>query len=201
MNEIATAPPDNVAVVEEVVPVVSPAPPWADWASIAVVDIEDPRALALAAGSAAGPSDLIIDDGRFYVRDVSQATLDAALAAGPVIDLIAYLKDLRWRRETSGVTVEISGEPVLVATARGDERATLHATLTAITLGLRADGATYNFVDGRPRAVSNADMQVAILAALSHVQATFDLEMALTGEIEVGSITTTAELDAAFSAA
>ncbi|CAD5276532.1 conserved hypothetical protein [Bosea sp. 62] len=188
-------------VVEEAVPVVSPPPPWAEWASIPVAGTDDPRALALAAGSAAGPSDMIIDDGRFYVRDVTQAALDAALTAGPVVDLIAYLKELRWRREVGGVTVEVGGAPVLVSTARGDDRATLHATLTAITMGLRADGATYNFVDGRPRAVSNADMQVAILAALSHVQAAFDLEMALTVEIEAGTITTTAQLDAAFSAA
>lgn len=115
--------------------------------------------------------------------------------------LIAHLKSRRWQREIAGVTVAIAGAPVPVSTARGDERATLHATLTAISLGLRSDGATYNFADGRPRAVSNADMQAAILAALSHVQGAFDLERALTADIEAGEITALADIDAAFAAA
>ena len=113
--------------------------------------------------------------------------------------LISYLKDLRWQREISGIHVEIAGETVRVSTARGDERATLHQTLSAIGLGLRTDGATYNFADGRPRAVSNAEMQAAILAALAHVQAAFDLERTITVSIEAGTTTSTAQIDAAFA--
>ncbi|HEV2556796.1 MAG TPA: DUF4376 domain-containing protein [Bosea sp. (in: a-proteobacteria)] len=116
-------------------------------------------------------------------------------------ELITRLKNQRWQREIAGVTAMIGGQPVLVSTARGDERATLHATLTAISLGLRSDGATYNFADGVPRAVSNADMQGAIMAALAHVQGAFDLELALTADIEAGEITAFADIDAAFAAA
>lgn len=60
-------------------PIVSPDPPWAAWAHVAVADT--PLALAVAAGSACGEGDLVYDQGMLYARDVSQAALDAANAA------------------------------------------------------------------------------------------------------------------------
>jgi hypothetical protein len=113
------------------------------------------------------------------------------------VALIAYLKERRWQIETSGVTVTIAGAPVLVSTRRGDDRTTLHQTYSAIKDGLRGDDATFNFADGLPRAVSNADMLTATLAALAHVQAAFDLEGAITPQIQSGQITTPAAIDGA----
>ena len=114
-------------------------------------------------------------------------------------DLLAYAADRRWRRETSGVAIMIAGEPVVVSTARGDDRAALHMTYTAIKDGLRADGATFNFADGKPRHVSNEAMTEAILLALTHVQSAFDRGEEIYGAIKAGDITSIAEIDAAFA--
>lgn len=67
--------------------------------------------------------------------------------------------------------------------------------MTTIVGGMRQDGATFNFADSKPRSVSNADMLMAITAALSHVQAAFDREAAITTEIN--SANTHAKLDLA----
>lgn len=88
--------------------------------------------------------------------------------------LIERLKQKRWEVETAGVTVEIAGEPVPVSTNRGDDRTALHMEFSRLSAGIRPDGATFNFGDALPRAVSNADMMAAIGAALAHVQAAFD---------------------------
>lgn len=168
----------------------------------------------LAALTAALPSDALTDAVAFDVRDeggeitghvlsvpAEWAAQAQALAADMTAlrrsGLVAYLKDRRWRVETAGVWAMIAGEPVQVSTRRGDDRATLHATYTAIRDGLRPDGAAFNFEDGVGRPVSNADMSAAILAALGHVQACFDLELALTPQIETGAITTREQIDAA----
>lgn len=109
--------------------------------------------------------------------------------------LIDALKQKRWEVETGGVTVPINGEDVLVSTARGDDRTNLHIMMTTIVGGMRQDGATFNFADSKPRSVSNADMLMAITAALSHVQAAFDREAEITTEIN--SANTHAKLDLA----
>lgn len=133
-----------------------------------------------------------------------RAAIEAVVAAhAPAVvgkrALIAHLKALRWQLEIAGVTVTIGGEPVLVSTARGDDRAALHQEFSAIGAGLRPEGSPFNFADGIPRAVSNADMQTAILAALSHVRAAFGLELTLTAQIEAETLTTLEAIDAAFA--
>ena len=115
------------------------------------------------------------------------------------VDLQGYIKDARWRAETAGVTVPICGGDILVSTARGDDRDALHVTFSAIAAGLRADGACFNFADGVPRPVSNAEMSVAILAALGHVQACFDREGAVEAARIAGLVTTRQEVDEAFA--
>lgn len=97
---------------------------------------------------------------------------------------IAALKQRRWEVEIGGVEVEIGGETVTISTARGDDRLNLHIMMTLIGAGQRPDGATFNFADGVPRSVSNADMLVAIGAALAKVQAAFDREAEVTALIE-----------------
>lgn len=107
--------------------------------------------------------------------------------------LIDALKQKRWEVEIGGVTVPIGNEQVLVSTARGDDRLNLHIMMTTIAAGLRQDGDTFNFADGKPRSVSNADMMAAIGAALSHVQYAFNKEDAITTEINQAN--THAKLD------
>jgi hypothetical protein len=113
----------------------------------------------------------------------------------PPFSLTAYAAEKRWEVETSGVTVNIGDEQLLMSTARGDDRTNLNSTYAAIRDGLREDGATFKFVEG-PRSVSNADMATAILTALAHVQSAFDVELAVVADIEAGKITRTEEIDA-----
>lgn len=114
--------------------------------------------------------------------------------------LFAFAADLRWRREVAGVAATVGGETVTVSTARGDDRAALHMTYSALKDGLRADGATFNFADGKPRKVSNADMEAAVLAALAHVQSAFDLGERVYARIDAGEITAEAQIEAMFAA-
>lgn len=106
------------------------------------------------------------------------------------LDLRAYNKFCRWQAEIRGVMVTIAGSPVVVSTARGDDRSALHVNFSAIAAGLRADGAVFNFADGAPRAVSNSDMSAAIEAALTHVQRCFDRESSVDAAILAGTVTT-----------
>ncbi|WP_243368851.1 DUF4376 domain-containing protein [Microvirga solisilvae] len=115
------------------------------------------------------------------------------------LDLPAYAAQRRWEIETSGITVSVAGEPIPVSTMRGDDRDALQSTYTAIKDGLRQDGATFKFADGKPRRMSNADMLTVILAALTHVQACFNMEGDLLTNIEGGSIATDAQIDAEFA--
>ncbi|WP_346358091.1 DUF4376 domain-containing protein [Bosea sp. (in: a-proteobacteria)] len=128
---------------------------------------------------------------------IDLSSYDAELAAFRKTALVAHLKARRWQAETAGITATIGGEAVRVSTTRGDDRAALHQVCTAISGGLRSDGAVFNFADGVSRGVSNAEMQAVVLAALAHVQACFDLEGTLRAAIEAGILTTKEEIDAA----
>lgn len=121
----------------------------------------------------------------------------AAAAALRKAVLVAHLKDRRWHAEIGGIVATINGEAVRVSTSRGDDRAALHQIYSAITAGLRSEGATFNFADAVPRSVSNAEMMAVVLAALAHVQACFDLEGELHPLIMSTAITTEGEIDAA----
>jgi hypothetical protein len=50
-----------------------------------------------------------------------------------------------------------------------------------------------------PQAVSNVDMEAAIIAALAHVQTAFKLSLTNRAAVGAGEITTTAAIDAAFA--
>lgn len=113
--------------------------------------------------------------------------------------LLTYAAAKRYERECAGVMATVDGEEVPVSTARGDDRTALHVTFSAIVSGLRADPSTFKFSDGSIRQASNAGMQAAIMAALAHVQAAFDLEAAVAADIEGEKITTYEAVDEAFT--
>ncbi|WP_164879608.1 DUF4376 domain-containing protein [Afifella aestuarii] len=117
-----------------------------------------------------------------------------------VEELKAEVARLRWEREVAGIEVVIAGETVPLSTARGDDRQALDSTYAAIRDGLRQDSATFKFADLTSRAVSNADMRAAVVAALAHIQACFDLEGLVAAEIDAGMITNKAQVRAAFEA-
>jgi hypothetical protein len=115
--------------------------------------------------------------------------------------LLEYLARRRWEVETGGITVLVDGQPAPLPTSRGDERAALQSTYSAIRDGLRLDGDSFKFADGVPRAVSNADMMAAIVAAFRHVQGAFNAEGAVRAQIEAGTLHTTPQVEQAFTAA
>lgn len=130
------------------------------------------------------------------VIEVAPDTLRRYSKPEPTItSLTAYAADRRWRAEVGGIAVKIGEETLQLPTARGDNRATLSSTYTAIRDGLRLDGASFKFRDGL-RSVSNDDMMTAYLAAMAHVQASFDAEGDVVMQINNVTITTTEQIDA-----
>lgn len=137
--------------------------------------------------------------GRVATRIATDQDLTDVLAVyglrGPVVDLVAYAAAARWRRETGGTTW--SGWPV-----HSDDRsqAKIVAELAAIDRGERSDPDGWKFADGVFRLVSNADFAALAVAVRDHVRACFSAEAAVLAGIAAGTITTMAEIDAAFAA-
>lgn len=112
----------------------------------------------------------------------------------PSVDLLAYLADRRWRAETAGTTWNGWTVPT-------DERSQgkYLAELEAISLGVRQEGEPWKLPHGF-EALSNAQIQTMAIAAREHVKACFALEAQLAAQVAAGTVTTTAEIDAAFAA-
>jgi hypothetical protein len=110
------------------------------------------------------------------------------------VDLVAHAADARWRLETGGITV--GGVPVLT-----DDRSKL--MIAGARLAAMADPAwttPWHGADGGIYPL-NAAAIVAISDAVSaHVQATFTTFATVKAAIAAGTITTPAEIDAAFAA-
>ena len=132
----------------------------------------------------------------------SASELQAAIGrGGGFASLEAYVAARRYALEIAGVAVKIGGAPVAVSTAR-EMAPTLRATLTDIREKIRKDGDVLKvFADGIPRAATNAEARAAATAGLQHIQAAFNLEGALAGQIAAGTLTDKAGVDAAFAAA
>lgn len=107
--------------------------------------------------------------------------------------LIAYAADLRWRKEVSGV--EISGIPVAT-----DDRSKL--MIMAARVAASADPAwttVWHGADGQTYSI-NASAMIAISDEVqARINATFVVFASVKAAIEAGTITTAAEIDAAFA--
>ena len=142
---------------------------------------------------------------RSWPRDADGLQTIAALQDvlspyGMFADLRGYAAHARWVKETSWITVTLStGESVPVSTARGDDRDGLRDAFLGVQSGMRVDGSVFKFPDGVSRPVSNADIVSITTAAFLHVQAAFDREAAVAAAIVAETITTIAEVDAAFA--
>ena len=108
--------------------------------------------------------------------------------------LIAYAADKRWQKETGGITVA----GVSVATDDRSKQMIIGARLAAnsdpnwTTQWVGADGAIYPI---------NAAAIIAISDTVqAHVNACFTTYALVKADIDSGTITTTAEIDAAFAA-
>lgn len=129
----------------------------------------------------------------------SDAEMQAVLAPWNLFgSLKAYLANVRYEAEVSGVTATVGGEEVLMSTRRED-RDGARDTLLAIISGLRSDGAVFKFADGVSRPATNDEMKAAIAAAFAHVQACFDREAEISAAIDAGKTKTRAQVDKAFA--
>lgn len=109
-------------------------------------------------------------------------------------DLKAYAAHRRWLKEIGGTV----WNGWLVYTDRESQSKIISERL-AIEAGERNDPDGWKFADGQFRMVSNADFISLSSAVREHVRACFAIEAAVLAQIEAGTITAEAEIDAAFS--
>lgn len=119
---------------------------------------------------------------------VDLAGYPAALAAARGRRLAAYAADKRWRVETGGIVVGDVAVPT-------DDRAKV---LLMGAASMMADADTAPYVSGAVSVTLTGAQFKALYAALTaHVQAAFATQTAVLAGIAAGTITTTAEIDAA----
>lgn len=108
-------------------------------------------------------------------------------------DLLAYAADARWRREVGGITV--SGVPIAT-----DDRSKV--MIVGARVAAEADpgwSTIWHGADGQIYPI-NAAAIIAISAAVeAHVNSGFATFAEVKADIEAGTITTRAEIDAAFA--
>lgn len=154
-----------------------------------IVDSNDPAYLEFAAVQPPAP----------WPRDVAgnqtEAVLAAALAPlGLGFSLLHYAEQRRWEKETAGITV--AGVPI--ATDDRSKQMVLGARVAAMadenftTNWVAADGAIYQLDAATVTAISDA--------VLAHVRACFAVYATVRQEIATNTITTKAQVDAAFAA-
>lgn len=108
-------------------------------------------------------------------------------------ELGGYAANLRYEREVGGVAW---GDYVIQSDRESQSK--LLAEFVAISAGLRADPSPWKFANNQFASISNADMATICLAVRAHVAAMFALEETVQTQIDSGTITTLAEIDAAF---
>jgi hypothetical protein len=123
---------------------------------------------------------------------VSDEAYEVAAAATRKAALVAYASDKRWRREVRGIVV--AGVPVAT-----DDRAKL--MITGARLAATSDpqwSTVWHGTDGQTYPVDVPAMIAISDAVQGHVNSGFATFATVKTAIDAGSITTTAEVDAAF---
>lgn len=113
--------------------------------------------------------------------------------APPVVDLVAYAKDASWQKEVGGIT--FAG--IRIAT---DDRSKLMITGARVAAMSDPNWTTrWDAADDTTHEI-NAPTMIAISEAVSaHVNECFAIRATVKASIADGSITTTAQIDAAFA--
>ncbi len=111
----------------------------------------------------------------------------------PGMMLQEYAATKRWEREVSGTVW--NGWPVL---SDRESQSKIIAEVVAIEKGERADGDPWKFADGEFRPLTNEQMDDLAAAVRLHVRNSYGIEAQVLAAIEAGSITTEAQIDAAF---
>lgn len=150
-----------------------------------------PAAIVRTADGATIPVDTENRDYADYLAWVAAGNT-AAEPPAPLVDLVAYTADKRWRVEIAGCASPHGP----IATDR-DSQAKLLAEIVAIGAGMRVDPSIWKLGDGSFAILSNAAMLAVIAAARQHVATAFCVEAAVLDGISAGTITTQAHVDAA----
>ncbi|MCH6205205.1 DUF4376 domain-containing protein [Brucella ciceri] len=112
----------------------------------------------------------------------------------PGMTLQEYAAAKRWEREVGGTVW--NGWPVL---SDRESQSKIIAEAVAIEKGERADGDPWKFADGEFRPLTNEQMDDLATAVRLHVRNSYGIEAQVLAAIEAGSITTEAQIDAAFA--
>lgn len=126
-------------------------------------------------------------------RDLTPEEIEELNAPPTMAELVAYASSARYAKEIGGIVV--AGVPV--ATDDRSKQMILGARVAAdtdpdfSTLWVGADGNIYPVTAAAMITISNA--------VLAHVAACFTLFASVKTQIDVGTITTTAQIDAAFA--
>jgi len=162
-----------------------------------IIDLDHPPTFAEPEGSLWRPveDDLAVQYG-WVVGEAGEIGPPPPPAVSPPSksELIGYAADRRWRAEQAGT--EWNGWPI-----HTDDRSQgkYLSELQAIALDVRVEGDPWKFADGVFRPVSNAEFPQLAIAAREHVRTVFGIEALVLGEIEADTITTTAQIEAAFA--
>lgn len=164
---------DIAIVVNNIVAVV--------YRDAAASDIADPPAGAHVVEAASG----VVVAGMSWADGVFGPPPSIPMSAA---ELRAYAADKRWRVETGGVPFSGLRLPT-------DDRA---KTLIMGAAGAMTDAATAPFVVGSTVVtLTGAQFKAAHQSIVAHVQACFATQVAVLAAIDAGTITTTAQIDAA----
>src|SRR5690606_17402778 len=112
----------------------------------------------------------------------------------PGMTLQEYAAAKRWEREVGGTVW--NGWPVL---SDRESQSKIIAEAVAIEKGERADGDPWKFADGEFRSLTNEQMDELAAAVRLHVRNSYGIEAQVLAAIASGSITTEAQIDAAFA--
>lgn len=112
----------------------------------------------------------------------------------PGMTLQEYAAAKRWEKEVGGTVW--NGWPVL---SDRESQSKIIAEAVAIEKGERADGDPWKFADGEFRSLTNEQMDDLAAAVRLHVRNSYGIEAQVLAAIEAGSITTEAQINAAFA--
>lgn len=112
----------------------------------------------------------------------------------PGMTLQQYAAAKRWEREVGGMVW--NGWPVL---SDRESQSKIIAEAVAIEKGERIDGEPWKFADGEFRQLTNEQMDELAAAVRLHVRNSYGIEAQVLAAIDAGSISTEAQIDAAFT--
>jgi hypothetical protein len=149
------------------------------------------------------PADYAPPSGFSLVADADAYAIGGSISGGaytppaappsPPVDLTAYAMATRWKKETGGIVV--AGVPIAT-----DDRAKLMIVGARVAADADANWSTvWQGDDGNAYPLNAAQMVAVSNAVQAHVAHCFAIFASVKTSIDNGSITTTAQIDAAFA--